>query len=597
MSDQIESLYERELYYIRTLAAEFAQERPKIADRLNLEQQTGVSDDPHVERLIEAFAFLTARVRLKLDDEFPEITDALLNILYPHYLSPIPSMSVVQFHPNPEQSQLTEGHTIPSGSSLYSREIEGVPCRFQTSYPVSLWPLLLTEAQYQTVPFGSGVNLPAGLKDVEAMVRLNLKTNEGITFSDLKLDRLRFFLSGDEQTIHQVYELLFNHVSHVVLSPVDASPGQPPIVLSADCLKPVGFGREEGLLPYGNQSFMGYRLLTEYFTFPSKFMFVDVTGLEAVCRESFGDRLELFFLFDREDSGLETRVDADLFRLGCCPIVNLFKHLAEPIRLTQTKTEYHVIPDVRHVNSMEVYSVDSVASTDLNSGKTVEYRPFHSMQHGTDSEQSPAYWYAHRRASMRAGDSGSEVYLSLVDMSFDPKLLPDEVLTISTTCTNRNLPGEIRAAGGESWSFQLEGQAPLRKIVPVVSPTSPERLPFSENRWRLISHLALNHLSIVDHQTGAEALKEILKLYDYGRTRVSAQHISGILSVSSRRKTARLSDGLMSGFCRGIEVTMEFDPEKYTGTGLYLFASVLDRFVGLYTSMNSFTLIAKMCLA
>lgn len=190
---------------------------------------------------------------------------------------------------------------------------------------------------------------------------------------------------------------------------------------------------------------------------------------------------------------------------------------------------------------------------------------------------------------MRAGDSGSEVYLSLVDMSFDPKLLPDEVLTISTTCTNRNLPGEIRAAGGESWSFQLEGQAPLRKIVPVVSPTSPERLPFSENRWRLISHLALNHLSIVDHQTGAEALKEILKLYDYGRTRVSAQHISGILSVSSRRKTARLSDGLMSGFCRGIEVTLEFDPEKYTGTGLYLFASVLDRFIGLYTSMNSFT--------
>lgn len=179
--------------------------------------------------------------------------------------------------------------------------------------------------------------------------------------------------------------------------------------------------------------------------------------------------------------------------------------------------------------------------------------------------------------------------MSLADGEFNPRLPAANVLTLETTCSNRDLPGQLRAAGGESWQFQLEGQAPVRRIVPVVVPTSPARLPCEQNRWRLISHLALNHLSIVGEGDGAEALREILKLYDFANTKVSSQHIAGVLSVHSRRSVAPIRDGVGYGFCRGVEVTVEFDEDKFAGSGVFLFAAVLERFLGLYASLNSAT--------
>jgi type VI secretion system protein ImpG len=238
---------------------------------------------------------------------------------------------------------------------------------------------------------------------------------------------------------------------------------------------------------------------------------------------------------------------------------------------------------------MEVYSIDSVYSTNLETGESIEYQPFFACRHASEARGRQPYWHARRAASPRKNDRGTDIYLSLVDLQFNPRLPPVDVLNVSTTCTNRDLPGELRTSGGESWGFNLEGQAPLRRIDPVVAPTLPARIPLDESRWRLVSHLSLNHLSIVDEQQGADALREILKLYDFTNSRVAAQHIAGIESVRSRRRTARLTDGLSAGFCRGVEITVEFDPEKYVGTGMYLFASVLDRFFGLYASINSFT--------
>ena len=590
MRDQLETFYERELYYIRSLAADFARERPKIADRLVLDAESGVSVDPHVERLIEAFAFLTARVRLKLEDEFPELADALLSVLYPHYLAPIPSMAVIQFHADPDQAQLTNGYTIPRQSRLYSREVGGVPCRFRTGYDVTLWPLELTAARYQTAPFGAGVQIPAAAQNSQALIRIELRATGGVPLSAISLDRLRLFLSGDDRTVYQLYELLLNQTSAVQ---VRASAGEQrlkPVVLSAGSVQEVGFGRDEGLLPYEPRSFLGYRLLTEYFTFPRKFLFVDVAGLQpALAAAGAADRLEILFFLKPADTSLESRVERETFRLGCTPVVNLFQQQADPIRLKQTKTEYHVTPDVRHNRAMEIYSIDSVYSTHLDTGESVEYQPFFACRHGNEQRGRQPYWHARRAPSPLKNDRGTEVYLSLVDLQFNPRLPPIEVLNVSTTCTNRDLPGELRTSGGEAWGFHLEGQAPLRRIDPVVVPTLPARVPLDESRWRLVSHLSLNHLSITEQEHGADALREILKLYDYTNSRVAAQHIAGIESVRSRRRTARLTDGLSAGFCRGIEITLEFDPEKYAGTGMYLFASVLDRFFALYASINSFT--------
>ena len=585
MRDRLEEFYEQELFFIRRMAAEFARDRPKIADRLALGPDTRESSDPHVERLIESFAFLTARVRLKLEDEFPELTTSLLGLLYPHYLAPIPSMSIAQFTFDPSQGKLTDGFTIPRDSRLISREVRGVPCRFRTAYPVTLWPLELT-TKYLTAPFGSGVKLPPGLTQVEAMLRLELRTTGGVPWPVLNLDQLRVFLGGDEKTTHQLYELIFNNCAGVF---VQESGGAAATVLPADSIHEVGFGRDEGLLPYDARSFLGYRLLTEYFAFPQKFLFADFTGLRAVTARAATPKIDLCILLKKADRTLESRVDRDVMRLGCAPIVNLFSHHSEPIRLTQTQTEYHVIPDVRHRRNYEVHSIDAVTSTDLNSGATTEYQPFFACRHGRAVDLAPTYWHSKRVPSAIKNDRGTEVWLSLVDLNFNPSLPPTEVLSLATTCSNRDLPGELRSSGGESWGFQLEGQAPINRIDPLVPPTLPCRLAEGELRWRLISHLALNHFSITDGEAGADALRELLKLYDYNNTRATTQQIAGIDSITSRRKTARITGGPAVGFCRGIELEITFDPEKYAGVGAFLLASVLDKFVGLYASINSFT--------
>jgi type VI secretion system protein ImpG len=244
---------------------------------------------------------------------------------------------------------------------------------------------------------------------------------------------------------------------------------------------------------------------------------------------------------------------------------------------------------VRHPEAFEVYRIEEVTSSNLDTGETTAYQPFYSFKHASRLQEQSTFWYSTRRPSIRKQDAGTEVYLSLVDLKFNPVRPPADVLVVRTTCSNRNLPTELRAAGGESWGFQLEGQAPYSRILPVVAPSAPNRLPFGESRWRLISHLSLNHLSITDEQEGAEALREILRLYDYACTRVTEQHVSGIMSVKSARKTARITSGSATGFCRGTEIEIRFDPEKYAGGGLFLFTAVLDRFLGMYTSINSFT--------
>ncbi len=342
------------------------------------------------------------------------------------------------------------------------------------------------------------------------------------------------------------------------------------------------------MLPYGNRSLRGYRLLTEYFSFPSKFLFFDVSGLEAVRRRGFTDRLELLIFLNREVPNLESQVRGETFRLGCAPIVNLFEQAADPISLSRAQFEYHVIPDVRHHSVMEVYSIDSVQSTNMETQEVLDYRPFYSLRHGSDAGQNTTYWYASRRPSMRAADAGTEVYLSLVDLEFNPSLPPAEVLTLATTCTNRDLPARIRALG-DDWGFQLQAQAPYRRIVALVPPTASSRLPPEQLRWRLVSHLALNHLSITGSEDGADALREIMRIYDYVASRVTRQHIEGISSIASRRAAAPITDGTAQGFCRGIEIEIQFDDDKFAGSGPFLLACVLERFLGLYASINSAT--------
>jgi type VI secretion system protein ImpG len=597
MRDDLLTYYERELAFVRQMGAEFAQKYPKIASRLLLEADK--CEDPHVERMIEAFSFLAARVHLKLDDEFPEITESLLNVLYPHYLAPVPSMSVVQFALDPEQGKLTTAYEIERGTALYSRPIQGTPCRFRTSYPVTLWPIEVTSATLESLD-------PVDTRGRwnEAAIRINLRCLHNTKLSELKtggeddperpVERLRFYLNGEPQLTYALYEMIFNNAKRVELRAevrrAGGRPTQTVLELPPSVIRPVGFAADEGLLPYTQRSFMGYRLLTEYFTFPEKFLFFDLAGLdEAARRGGFGEEFTVSIYVEDvlPPRGL---VGAGTFQLGCSPVINLFHKVAEPIQLTQTQNEYRVVADVHRQSATEVYSVDSVTSTDPYLKESRRYEPFYSIRHAEGQEAEQTFWYATRRPSPRKDDAGTEVYLTLVDLGFDPRVPAAETITAHVTACNRDLPAKL-PFGGREGDFEVEGTGPLARARCLRKPTNTVRPPLRRGaQWRLISHLSLNHLSIIGDggRPAADALREILALYDFNDSPATRRQIAGVTSVEARRVVRQTGSRIGTGFVRGIETTVEFDEEMFVGSGVFLFASVLERFLGLYVTLNSF---------
>jgi type VI secretion system protein ImpG len=348
----------------------------------------------------------------------------------------------------------------------------------------------------------------------------------------------------------------------------------------------VGFASDEGMLPYTPCSFLGYRLLQEYFAFPEKFLFVDLYDLDRAVRAGFGKGMEVVIFLDRVPH-LEQAITPEAFRLGCTPIINLFEQIAEPIRLTHAQTEYRVVPDVRRQTTTEVYAIHAVNSTSPYLEELKHFQPFYSFKHAADREQQQVFWHATRRPSQQHGNTGTEVYLTLVDLNFQPTLPAVETLTVHTMCTNRDLPGRL-PFGGARGELEMEGAAPLSRIRCLRKPTETLRPALDRGaQWRLISHLSLNYLSLCEG--GREALQEILQLYNLCDSAAMRQQIMGITNVTSRRVVGRPPSMPWNGFCRGLEVTIEFDEEQYVGSGVFLFAAVLEKFLGLYVSLNSFS--------
>lgn len=593
MTDALYGYYERELVFIRQMAQEFAARYPAAAGRLLLEPTQ--SGDPHVERLIESFALLAARVHHKLDDEFPELTDALLSVVYPHYLAPIPSMSVVQFELDASRGQLPEGFLIDRHSRLRTAPVSGTRCRFRTGYPVTLWPVRLAQASLEAPPFPRDLSPP---RRTAAALRLQFETMSGAKFSDLSLDRLRLFLYGDSYVTSLLYELIFNNTTQVLFRSLDGGAERPSFAVSPEqALHQVGFARDEGLLEYPPQSFLGYRLLSEFFAFREKFLFVDLRGWQQACRAGYQNKLEVILFLNHHDKRLAEWVDTSTFQLNCTPIVNLFEQTAEPVLVTQRKHEYRIVPDVAQPLGTEVYSVNELVSIDPVTSAVKQFHPFYSFHHESQRRDDQAFWYTDRRPSNLPDDRGTDVYLHLVDLNFQPTQPAESTLVVRTTCTNRDLPAQLQYAG-ERLYFELDGAAPLAGIRCLKAPTLPLRPPHRRGRyWGLMSHLSLNYLSLSDPVAGREALCEILRLYDFSDPNagqqqladVTRQMIEGVAAIHTRRVIGRAGGDYAGGFCRGIEVTVEFDEQKYIGTGIFLFASVLERFLGLYTAVNSFT--------
>ena len=588
MRDDLLLYYERELTFLRQMGVQFAGKYPKIASRLQLEPSK--CEDPHTERLLEAFAFLAARVHLKIDDEFPEITEAILGTVYPHLIRPLPSMSVVQFHLDADQGKLTCGLPIARHTLLYSRPVDGAPCKFRTCYDTTLWPIAVTAAGW-TSPDCLDPPLQAG--DAVGVLRVELTCPPaGVEFRKLELDRLRFFLDGESALIHSIYELLCCNLMQIVVR--DTTPGSraPAVILPSTALRPVGFAEDEALLPYPARSFTGYRLLQEYFAFPEKFFFLDATGLEGLGVAGFQRSAELLFVISRFEGEqrrerLEAGISTNTFRLGCSPAINLFPQTAEPILLNQQKYEYPVAPDVRRPLAMEVFSVDQVSSLRFQEREIAEYQPFYSFRHSASQNGKPdAFWIANRRPSARANDNGTDIALALVDLTFRPSQPAADTLTVRTTCTNRDLPSRL-PFGNQAGDFETETGAPIKRIVALRKPTVPIRPPLGKAmQWRLISHLSLNYLSLVSE--GREALQEILRLYDFTGSAHARRTVEGITGIRSAPRFARVVSERGFAFARGTRIEMELDEQQFVGGGVYLFASVIENFLGLYASLNSF---------
>jgi type VI secretion system protein ImpG len=589
VAEDLRRYYESELTFIRQLAAEFAQKHRKIAARLQLRDENKESSDPHVERLIEAFALLTARVRSKIDDQFPEIVESLLQLLYPHYLRPVPPMAIAQFRFDPSQTTASSGTEVPAGSVLRSRAAQGVSASFRTIYPVTLAPVQIRNISLGTV---SSSNLAQAPLEASHVLKIQLTMMGALPAGELKVPSLRFYMAGDGSPRHTLYELLAEHAKWVELRPT-SNEGAPVILrLPPDCIRPVGFEPDQGMLPYPLRSFPGYRLLQEYFHFPEKFFFFDVAGLDTVDVRSLPPNFEIDIFF--RDSEIRERIPAaiqatrgEALQLGCTPVVNLFERIAEPIRVSHTTTEYAVVPDRHRPNATEVYSIDRVISTTAQGDQTKTYEPFYSIRHtyGGD-ELDRCYWHENRRESMRANDDGTEVYLQLVDLDFEPSSPGSEVVSVHVTCTNRDFVNGLRWQ--REWGDLTGEGLPLVQVRASVPPTKTHRPPLGGAlHWRLISHLGLNHLSL-DHNGNPEALREILGLYCFDDENAREQ-IRGISNVTSKAAVSRVVFESGVAFCRGLDVDLEFDENQFTGGGAYVMASVLERFLCLYSSMNSFT--------
>jgi len=598
MDPRLLSYYNQELQHLREMGAEFARQFPKIGARLAMD---GVEvADPYVERLLEGAAFLAARVQLRLDAEFPRFTQRLLDIVYPGYLVPTPSMAIAKFEPQLTESNLARGVVIPRGSAMRAQQGKGdsTACEFRTAQEVQLWPLELTSAQYFTFAPDLPIAQLPGRRRVRGGVRLRLRSTAGLKFNELSLDRLRLFLSGNDEVAYKLYELCHGACCGIILGPT-SRPMPWHTFLTESALKPVGFADEESLLPVSLRGFQGHRLLQEYFAFPQRFLFLDVDGLAPALRRHAGDEIEIALLFDRDEPWLENRVDASNFALYCTPAVNVFPRRADRIHVTPAQFEYHVVPDRTRPLDFEVFEVTSVTGYGVGSDSQQDFYPLYAAFHD-DHPDHQAYFTVRReprllsssqqRTGFRSSYVGTEVFIAIVDPKEAPFAGDLRQLALTTLCTNRDLPLQMPVGLGKT-DFTLDAAAPVDAIRCAKGPSKPfSPLAAGAMAWRAVSLLSLNYLSLLDanEREGAAALRELLQLFALNAEATAPRQIEGVRSVATRGVTRRLPMSGPIAFGRGLEITLGIDELAFEGGSAFLFGAVMQRFLARHVSLNSF---------
>lgn len=549
--------YYDELSYLRDLGEVFARENPSLAPFL-----TRQSTDPDVERLLEAFAFLTGRLREKLDDDLPELSHSLLSLIWPHYLRPVPAMTVMQFEPRVAASGAP--FEVAPGAYLESRPLEGTRVRFRTCYPTQVLPMKVSGARLESSATG-------------AVLDLEIRLSRQASFEALGLERLRLYLDCERDRLlgRTLYLFLCRQLAEVEVTGSTAGA----LRLPAEAVTPVGFADAEAVIPQPPTGFSGYRLLQEYFLMPQKFMFLDLEGLRPTAGFA-GDRLHLSFRFGRAFE-LRSRVDAQHFRLNCTPAVNLFPLEGEPIKMHHTRTEYRLRPGRMRPADFEIHSVEEVSGRRQGQATPVVYHAFDSYRHDDGSLAGKPSYRLRRRPNITG--RGSDLFISFVRPRGDSNPVA-ETVSFNLTCTNAPLMDRVSAGVVDQATESSPTQATFTNVGPATAPVEPPLT--GDLTWRLIANLTNNYTSILD----VRLLRRLISTfnfrayYDQQAERQTQLMMSGLQAVESRRL-----DWLVRGLpIHGHEIRLQVSEERFGGEAeMFLFASVLERYLGRYANVNS----------
>ena len=561
--------YEAEMRYLREAGREFARAYPDRSRMLNLDRIG--ERDPHVERLFEGFAFLMGRLRHKLDDELPELTEGIVSMLWPHYLRMIPSLSILELEP--ASGTLQRHETVAAGLEVTSDPIgeDRIECIYRTTQEVDLYPLKLSEASTYA------------REDGRSIIRLRLAIQPQAQREQLRVPRLRLYLNADRP----VALALFAALTAKPVAMQVRIPGHPadrpgaPQAMPGLRLEPAGFGPDERLWPKADNAFGGYQLLLEYFTFPEKFMFVDVLGIDMQSIAHDAAYVDVEVVLDKPYPD-DLHFSAENVRLYCTPIINLFELEADPITATQFETEYRVNAMEQYGEHVDVYSVDTVQGFTSGTGQRFEYVPFAAFRHrgGMLRHEMPERYF-HTR--VRRGPSGRfDTWVILGGHAWEyQNTLPKETLSLSVTGTNGMLPRKnLREA---SIRRMRSGFTNVDAVRNLTAPTLPVYPPTGDRfHWRVLSHLAPNYLSLLD----AEILRGSLALYDWVDGELNKRRIEAITDVKHRPLQKLVKGGLQ----RGVEIEVTLDGSQFAGEGdIELFGGMLNRFLGLYATLNLYT--------
>lgn len=599
MNPDLIKYYSTELQHLREMGGEFAKAYPKIAARLGLESLECA--DPYVERLLEGFGFLAARVQLKIDAEFPRFTQHLMELVYPHYLAPTPSMAIVQIQPDPGNPGLAQGARIARGSALRAGldKSGSTRCEFRTAHEVTLWPIEIAEAKFFTHAgslAGADIALPPGVK---AGLRLRVRATGDVPLSKLRLDQLVLYLRGTDGIPARIYERLLSACAGVVVMPT-ARRAAWHVQLPPDVVKPLGFTDDEALLPISKQAFQGYRLLQEYFAYAPRFMFIGIDGLKTALARCGEPEADVILLLRQGDPMLEQSLDASHFALFCTPAVNLFSRRTDRIALSAEQFEYHVVGDRTKPMDFEIYRIEEVMGYGAGAAAEQKFEPFYHARDLGGQERPDGYFQVRREKRMQSSRQaergprtsylGSETFIALVDAANAPFRADLRQLGLRVLCTNRDLPLMMPVGAGPS-DFTLDVEAPVESVRCVHGPSRP--LPSYAHgavAWRLLSHLSLNYASLVDHDAkgGARAMRDLLSLYCPADDAAAQRMIEGLHSVESKPVTRRLPCKGPIVFGRGLAITLTLDEAAFEGSGAFLLGAVLSRFFEQYVSINSF---------